>query len=372
MLVIQTRWHADDLAGWLLEMGKANPDADQWEVLSFPAIRGKADSPYDPRQPGEALWPERFSAESLETTRVTIGAYDWSAMYDQSPTVAGGSVFQRDHFRYFRVLDREVETGPVGGRRTVLEPFVVLDCDGKHDVPATEFPLKDAVFFQVCDTAKKLTETAKYTAVLTFASLTCRDASGGVLKRVLLVWDAWREKLLINEQYKILLELQVGRGEFDPRTRTWRTPPAARRWPKPIAFQFVEDAASGEGLLQQAAADGANMSPAAASGSKIARASAASVLYERGLVYHLESMRGLGDLETELQDFPTGTYLDQADCVGHAALKFNAHRFLSKAVDGFFVHPNEAEVAAKELEGTTWINGQQVEFPEDDRDKLFG
>ncbi len=38
IVLIMTRWHRGDLAGALLEEAAATPDADQWEVLSFPAL----------------------------------------------------------------------------------------------------------------------------------------------------------------------------------------------------------------------------------------------------------------------------------------------------------------------------------------------
>ena len=39
IIICLTRWHEDDLAGRLLKLAAENPDADQWDVLSFPAIK---------------------------------------------------------------------------------------------------------------------------------------------------------------------------------------------------------------------------------------------------------------------------------------------------------------------------------------------
>lgn len=39
IILCQTRWHEDDLAGRLLRLAKENPEADQWEVISLPAER---------------------------------------------------------------------------------------------------------------------------------------------------------------------------------------------------------------------------------------------------------------------------------------------------------------------------------------------
>jgi hypothetical protein len=39
IIICLTRWNEDDLAGRLLKLASENPDAEQWDVLNFPAIR---------------------------------------------------------------------------------------------------------------------------------------------------------------------------------------------------------------------------------------------------------------------------------------------------------------------------------------------
>ena len=62
ILLIMTRWHKDDLAGRLLESMK-EPGSDQWEIIELPAINIHGPNSYDPRQVGEALWPDKFPVE---------------------------------------------------------------------------------------------------------------------------------------------------------------------------------------------------------------------------------------------------------------------------------------------------------------------
>ena len=81
IVLIQTRWHHDDLAGWLL---REHGDED-WDVLSMPAI---AETDGDGRKEGTALWPERFSEETLRSIKVAVGGATWSALYQQRPTAA--------------------------------------------------------------------------------------------------------------------------------------------------------------------------------------------------------------------------------------------------------------------------------------------
>jgi len=111
IVLIQTRWHEDDLAGRLLESEGA-----QWEVLDLPAI--------DKR--GNALWPEWYDKEALDRIRATIGPREWSALYQQQPQPDEGTFFQRAWFkeweakpdlRYYGSSDYAVTDG--GGDYTV-------------------------------------------------------------------------------------------------------------------------------------------------------------------------------------------------------------------------------------------------------------
>lgn len=99
MVLALTRWHEDDLAGRLLRLAREDPRADQWTVVSFPAIADGVLHPDDPRQPGEALWPSHYPIAELESRRVGMGTYDWSALYQQQPAPPGGGLFQQGWFK---------------------------------------------------------------------------------------------------------------------------------------------------------------------------------------------------------------------------------------------------------------------------------
>jgi predicted phage terminase large subunit-like protein len=96
IVMVLTRWHDDDLAGRLLSQAARDPLADQWTVVSLPAVATEAD--VLGRQPGQALDPIRFDEAALAATRATIGPRDWSALYQQTPMPDGGSVFQATWF----------------------------------------------------------------------------------------------------------------------------------------------------------------------------------------------------------------------------------------------------------------------------------
>lgn len=112
IVLIQTRWHEDDLAGRILEQ-----EADQWKVLELPAISDA----------GEALWPDWYPIEALERIKNTVGPREWSALYQQRPQPDEGTFFKREWFepwanplpnlRYYGTSDYAVTDG--GGDYTV-------------------------------------------------------------------------------------------------------------------------------------------------------------------------------------------------------------------------------------------------------------
>jgi len=79
-LLIQTRWHKEDLAGRLLARDK------DWEVITFEGIK-EHDCDYDPRNIGEALWEERHSLERLEKIRQQ-SPITFNSLYQQSPELS--------------------------------------------------------------------------------------------------------------------------------------------------------------------------------------------------------------------------------------------------------------------------------------------
>lgn len=105
IVLIMTRWHEDDLAGRLLRQMEDDPEADQWEVLRLPAIAEEAD-PLG-REPGQALWPDRYNEQDLAAIRASVGEYTWEALYQQRPAPPGGSVFKREWFR--QIVDQAPE-----------------------------------------------------------------------------------------------------------------------------------------------------------------------------------------------------------------------------------------------------------------------
>lgn len=81
-----TRWQLNDLAGWVLEN-----EPDRWTIINLPALA--LDNDPLGREPGEALWPERYNEEWLNKQRELMGEYAFSALYQQQPLPPGGALF---------------------------------------------------------------------------------------------------------------------------------------------------------------------------------------------------------------------------------------------------------------------------------------
>jgi predicted phage terminase large subunit-like protein len=112
LVVVMSRGHMDDLAGWLL----TNFPGD-WEVLRLPAVAesqaerdlsckllGLPQGQPDPlgREPGEALCPRRFSREALLELKRDVGPVVWPGQYQGVPHEPEGALFKRAWWRRFR------------------------------------------------------------------------------------------------------------------------------------------------------------------------------------------------------------------------------------------------------------------------------
>lgn len=103
IVVIQTRWHEDDLTGYLL-----NNSADDWELIRFPAL-AEDDTDVLGRREDEALCPQRYSAERLSEIKKTLGSYAFAGLYQQRPAPMHGGMVKRDWFKYYDVLPEPMD-----------------------------------------------------------------------------------------------------------------------------------------------------------------------------------------------------------------------------------------------------------------------
>ena len=112
IILIQTRWNEDDLAGSLLAHDRARPEGErEWRFLNIPALAEEGTPDALGREPGTYLQSARGRTPAdWERIRRAVGPRVWSALYQGRPTPAGGGLFSRDAFDRYRVERRPAGT----------------------------------------------------------------------------------------------------------------------------------------------------------------------------------------------------------------------------------------------------------------------
>lgn len=112
-VIIQTRWHEDDLAGRLLPEDYAGEsglvecrDGRKWYIVNLPAEAERSDDPLG-RAIGERLWADWFTEDHFAGFKSQPRT--WSALFQQRPAPDAGTYFQRDWFHRFRPHERPSE-----------------------------------------------------------------------------------------------------------------------------------------------------------------------------------------------------------------------------------------------------------------------
>jgi len=264
VILVLTRWHADDLAGRLL----AGEDAHRWTVLNIPAEAGEND-PLG-RKPGEWLQSARQrTVKQWEQIKVAVGPKVWQSLYQGSPTLDDGGVFPSEWTHYEK-------------------PLWLVDSNGVHTVPGME--RADQELVQSWDLAFKGEDSSDYVV-------------GQVWLRVgntAYLLDQVRRRMNFNETCEAIKAMSA-------------------KWPQAIA-KFVEDRANGPAVINALQGQVMGMIPIEPEGSKYARASAVSPLVWSGNV-QLPSPRIAPWVETFLQEalsFPAGANDDQIDAFTQA------------------------------------------------------
>lgn len=253
LIVMATRWHCDDLIGRLLESQENG--GEKWQVINFPAI---AEHDEEHRKAGEALHPERFSIESLNRIRTSVGERVWASLYQQHPVPDGGGLFKQDWIQFW-------------SSETLPEHFdsIVLSWDMTFKQTATS----DFVVGQVW----------------------------GRRKANFYLLDQVRDRMDFVRTKKAFLDL-------------------SERWPKALR-KLVEDKANGPAIISALKETVPGIVPVTPKESKEARASSVTPLWEAKNVYlpPPDSYPWVKrDFIPELLSFPAGAHDDQVDSMTQA------------------------------------------------------
>jgi len=92
IIIVATRWEEDDLIGRLLRT-----QGENWEYIRFPALAEPGD--ILGRAPGEALFPERYSADWLLGQKTLLGTKQFDALYQQDPRSASSKLTDKKWLR---------------------------------------------------------------------------------------------------------------------------------------------------------------------------------------------------------------------------------------------------------------------------------
>lgn len=282
-VLMQTRWHADDLAGRLMR-----EEAGEWKVLRIPAVRSEdlgdvhgADgaSCYHPN--GELISvQDRRRGWFLELQRKRSG-YVWRSIYMQDPTSAEGNLFKRPDFRYWYSMPRDpTRHGPLHGRRLEL----VSDAGFQQVIY-----LDDCWRFITVDLAASKRTSADWT--------------------VAAVWT-------ITPNGDLIL-LDRARRQIEEPNHFGMIAPLVREWAAPDVF--VEKGFIGSTLVIDATRAGVRVQPVSPETDKVTRALPATNRVTAHRAWFPAEVEWLDEWCDELAEFPTGRHDDQVDTFSYAA-----------------------------------------------------
>jgi predicted phage terminase large subunit-like protein len=256
VIVMQTRWHEEDLAGKLLKAfhnGPGSEGYEPWDVLCLPAIAESGDALG--RRVGQALWPERYDENALEAIKVAVGPRTWASLYQQRPSPEEGGGVKRAWWKYY--------VSPPHAFEQVIQSW--------------DFALKDE-------------DDSDYSVGQVWGRL---GASFFLLHQVRGRWDT-------PEAIEAVKRLSA-------------------KYPM-ATLKLVEDTAMGPSVVSMLRSQVPGLVPIKPKGSKIVRLRAVTMFLEAGNVFVPDPSMApwVGDLIEEAAAFPNGSNDDMVDAMSQA------------------------------------------------------
>ena len=267
IIIINTRYHYDDLCGWLLKQEKtAEQSTYPWEVISIPAWLNEEAAELLDLPVGGSYFPEWKTDEILrideQEIRASNGARYWNSLYMQDPSPDDGGIIKKKYIQWW-----EYEDPP--------------ECD---------------FIIQTYDTAFSTSRTADFSVIQTWGIFQDYDEDYG------------------QSSHLILLGNTRGRYEY----------PELRRIAQDLYREFrpdvciIEKKASGQSLIQDMRRAGLPVLDYLPDRDKVARVYAATPMMEAGRVWLPKNKIWADDLFSECMSFPNGSHDDQVDCLSMA------------------------------------------------------
>ena len=269
ILIINTRYHYDDLCGWLLKQQEDMSEYNTipWEVIRIPAWLDDKAAELLELPVGSSYFPEWKPDEVLKIDESEIkasnGSRYWNSLYMQDPTPEEGGLIKKAWLQEWEY----------------------------NEPPTCQF------IIQTYDTAFSTKTTADYSVIQTW----------GIFNNYEVDFDG-------EEEYPAnLILLGNIRGRFEY--------PELRRMAQVLYYQhrpdvcIVEKKASGQSLIQDMRRGGLPVQEYIPDKDKVARVYAASPLLESGRVWLPTGKKWSDELIEELIRFPNAAHDDQVDAL---------------------------------------------------------
>ena len=268
IILVMTRWSKRDLTGQILKNYTQREGSGEWEVIELPAIMPS----------GDALWPEFWKKEELDSLKAELPVSKWNAQYQQDPTSEEGALIKREWWQEWT----------------------------KNDLPACDS------IIQSWDTAFLKTQRADYSACTTWGVFHAPDDEGRTRPNLILI-DAYKEKLEFPD---------LKRAAYD---KYWEFEPDQ---------MIIEAKAAGSPLIFELRAMGIPVTEFTPSRGqdKIARVNAVTDLFASGVIWHPPT-RWADEVIEECAAFPSGDHDDFVDSTTQALLRFRQGGWIRTTMD---------------------------------------
>ena len=268
IIIVMTRWSQRDLTAQVLKAATQR-GGEEWEVIEFPALLPS----------GNALWPEFWSLQEIESLKAELPSHKWNAQYQQAPTSREGALVKPEWWNMWE----------------------------------SDTPPKCTYIIQSWDTAFEKHNRADYSACTTWGIFyNDRHKSGKPVANAILL-DAFKDRMEFPELKKVALE-------------HWKS------W-KPDSF-IVEKKASGAPLIYEFRASGIPVQEYTPSRGqdKIARLNSVADLFASGMIWAPQTAWA-EDVVDEVAAFPSGEHDDYVDALTLALMRFRSGGFIATDID---------------------------------------
>ena len=267
IIIINTRYHYDDLCGWLLKQ-ESKMDlrkSDRWHVISIPAWLDEKAAALLGLEQGTSYFPEWKSDAVLKLDeleiRSTNGGKYWESLYMQNPTPDEGGLIKKSWIKWWEY----------------------------DEPPSCDF------IIQTYDTAFSTKTTADFSVVQTWGIFTHKDQQEGGQESY--------------SSHLILLGSIRGRYEY-PELRRIAQEQYKKHRPD---ICIVEKKASGQSLIQDMRRAGLPVMEYNPDRDKVSRVYASTPMFESGKVWLPRGKQWAEELHDELITFPYAPHDDQVD-----------------------------------------------------------